>query len=74
MQTVFRGETLRGLLLNAYGFATMGQVVMVAAIAAFVGAGLMLILSVLGIWHLRRATPEAEVFPKLAPRAQPNAA
>jgi len=74
LQTVFRGETLRGLLLNAYGFATMGQVVMVAAIAAFVGAGLMLILSVLGIWHLRRATPEAEVFPKLAPRAQPNAA
>jgi hypothetical protein len=74
VQTVFRGETLRGLLLNAYGFATMGQVVMVAAIAAFVGAGLMLILSVLGIWHLRRATPEAEVFPKLAPRARPNAA
>jgi hypothetical protein len=74
VQTVFRGETLRGLLLNAYGFATMGQVMMVAAIAAFVGAGPMLILSVLGIWHLRRATPEAEVFPKLAPRAQPNAA
>ena len=74
MQPVFRGETLRGLLLNAYGLAAMGQIMMVAAIAAFVGAGLMLVLSVLGIWHLRRATPEAEVFPKLATRAQPNAA
>ena len=47
---------------------------MVAAIAAFVGAGLMLILSVLGIWHLLRAAPQAEVFPKLATRVQPNAA
>ena len=41
----------------------------IAAIAAFTGAGLMLILSILGIWHLRRAAPEAEVFPRLATRA-----
>ena len=74
VQTVFCGETLRGLLLNAYGLAAMGQIMMVAAIAAFVGAGLMLILSVLGIWHLRRAGPQAEAFPKLATRVQPNAA
>ncbi len=74
VQTVFRGETLRGLLLNAYGFATMGQIMMIAAVAAFIGAGLMLILSVLGIWHLRRAAPDADVFPRLAARAQPDAA
>ena len=73
VQTVFRGQTLRGLLLNAYGFWKMGQIMMIAAIAAFTGAGLMLILSILGIWHLRRAAPEAEVLPRLATRAQPNA-
>jgi hypothetical protein len=73
VQTMFRGETLRGLLLNAYGFWQMGQIMMIAAIAAFAGAGLMLILSGLGIWHLRRAAPEAEVLPRLATRVQPNA-
>ena len=73
VQTVFRGETLRGLLLNAYGFWKMGQIMLVAAIAAFAAAGLMLILSALGIAHLRRAAPEAEVLPQLATRVQSNA-
>jgi hypothetical protein len=70
VQTVFRGETLRGLLLNAYAFWEMGQIMLVAAIAAFAAAGLMLILSGLGVFHLRRATPEAEIFPQLATRAE----
>ncbi len=74
VQTVFRGETLRGLLLNAYAFWKMGQIMLIAAIAAFAAAGLMLILSGLGIAHLRRAGPESEVFPKLATRAHANAA
>ena len=66
VQTLFRGETLRGLLLNAYAFWEMGQIMLVAAIAAFAAAGLMLILSGLGVFHLRRATPEAELLPRLA--------
>jgi hypothetical protein len=45
---VFKGETLRGLLLNAYAFGTMATVAEIAAIAAFVAAVLMLALSVLG--------------------------
>ena len=32
VQTVFRGETLRGLLLNAYGFWQMGQIMLIGAI------------------------------------------
>ena len=39
VQTMFRGETLRGLLLNAYAFWTIGQIMFWAAIAAFAGAG-----------------------------------
>jgi len=73
VQTVFRGETLRGMLLNAYGFWTMGQIMMTAAIAAFASAGLMLILSILGLIHLRRAAPETEILPRLATRVQPAA-
>jgi len=62
--TVFKGETLRGLLLNAYGFWKMGQIVWIGAIVSFAGAALLLILSLFGVWHLRRAPETAEVFPK----------
>lgn len=61
VQTVFRGETLRGLLLNAYAFWKMGQIALVAAIVAFAGAGVFLLLSVLGLVHMRRVGPTAEV-------------
>lgn len=64
VQTVFRGETLRGLLLNAYAFWKMGQIMLIAGIAAFAGAGLMLILSFFGIAHLRHVPAEAEIFTK----------
>lgn len=53
VETMFKGETLRGLLLNAYAFGTMGSIAAVAAIAAFVGAAVMLLLSALGIRHAR---------------------
>ena len=70
VQTVFRGETLRGLLLNAYGFWKVGQIMLIGAIAAFAAAGLMFILSLFGLAHLRRTAPEAEILPKLASRSQ----
>ena len=62
--TLFRGSTLRGLLLNGYAFGEMGQIMLVAAIVAFAGAGLMLILSFFGIAHLRHVPAEAEMFTK----------
>ena len=63
--TVFKGETLRGLLLNAYAFGKMGTIAGIGAIVAYIGAGLMLLLAALGFLHLRRTAPEAEVLPKL---------
>jgi hypothetical protein len=54
VDTVFKGETLRGLLLNAYAFGTMATIAGIAAIAAFIAAALMLALSVLGLVHIRR--------------------
>jgi hypothetical protein len=72
VQTMFRGETLRGLLLNAFAFWKMGQIAMIAAIAAFAGAGVLLLLSGLGFWHLRRTDPSAELLPKLGARTPAN--
>ena len=58
--TVFKGETLRGLLLNAYAFGTMGMIAGIAAIAAFIAGAVMLVLSGLGLMHARRVSPAAE--------------
>src|SRR6187401_2666836 len=40
-QSLFMGTTLRGMLLNAYAFATLGTIAMWAAIAAFIGSAVM---------------------------------
>lgn len=61
VQTLFRGETLRGLLLNAYGWWFVGRLAFWGGVAALVAAGAMLILAVLGFRHLRR-TPETETM------------
>src|SRR3954451_17865278 len=56
VQTVFRGQTLRGLLLNAYAFGTMATVAIIAAWVAL-GTGLtLLVLAALGFVHARRTS------------------
>ena len=62
---MFRGTTLRGLLLSSYAFWKMGQIALWAAIAALIGAAFLLILSILGFAHLRRVPPETEMLGKL---------
>src|SRR6202046_5270875 len=59
---VFQGESLRGLLLNAYAFGTMGTIAGIAAIGAFIASAVLLVLSGLGLLHARRVSPEAEVL------------
>ena len=61
VQTLFRGETLRGLLLNAYAFWVFGQIALWAAFGAWVGAAIMAILTVLGLIHSRRVALEVEI-------------
>jgi hypothetical protein len=60
-QTSFQGTTLRGLLLEAYGFSVIGTVMLFGAIAAFLGAIFMSVLVGLGLWHARRTPEEAKV-------------
>jgi hypothetical protein len=64
VQTVFRGTTLRSMLLEAYGFWMFGQIALFAAITSFIGAGLLLILSAIGLVHGRRVPAEKGVLGK----------
>jgi hypothetical protein len=43
VQTLFRGETLRGLLLYAWGWSVVGHIASLAAWAAFAGAAVILV-------------------------------
>jgi len=61
VNTAFKGETLRGMLLNAYAFGTMAKIALYGAIVAFVGAGVLLLLALLGAIHARRTDPEAAI-------------
>jgi hypothetical protein len=54
-ETLFQGETLRGLLLFGYAFATMGTFALYGSIVAFVAAVVLLVLAFLGFRHARRA-------------------
>jgi hypothetical protein len=69
VNTVFKGTTLRGMLLNAYAFWQIGVIALWGAIVSFIGAGLLLVLSILGLVHSRRVSPEAEFMPKYTEKA-----
>ena len=58
-----KGTTLRGLLLNAYAFWQIGHIALYAAIAAFVGGAIFLVLAILGFLHMRRTPAEADLQP-----------
>jgi hypothetical protein len=61
-QTSFQGTTLRGLLLEAYAFATIGLIMLWAAIAAFAVALIMSLLVGVGLWHSSRTAEETELM------------
>jgi len=58
-QSLFMGNTLRGLLLYGYAFSMMGTIAGIAAIASFIGAALLAVLSFLGLRHAKK--PEASL-------------
>jgi hypothetical protein len=60
-QTLFMGNTLRGLLLEAYAFGTLGNIAAIAALASLAGGILLLLLSIAGIVHIRRTPEEATI-------------
>jgi hypothetical protein len=51
VDTLFRGETLRGLLLTSYGFSIFGERAQQAAYVAFAAALVLLLASIAGFIH-----------------------
>ncbi len=64
------GTTLRGLLLEAYAFSSIGAIMLWGAIASFVLAAVMAMLVGLGVWHARRTAADE---PLMALEALPSA-
>jgi hypothetical protein len=61
-ETMFRGETLRGLLLTVYGFSIFGERAGQAALVAF-GLGIVLVLlSIAGFIHAARVPNNKRVL------------
>ena len=60
--TLFKGTTLRGLLLEAYGFSVMGNIAWYGALACFILAGVFFILTMLGFLHFRKEDEERELL------------
>lgn len=64
--TVFKGETLRGLLLTSFGFSEFGTKADQAATVAYIGAFVMFVLAAAGLVHAGR-TPTTEAFAPTGP-------
>ena len=60
-ETVFKGETLRGLLLTSYGFSEFGTKAAQAATVAYIGSGVLLVLALFGFIHAF-VTPKTQAF------------
>jgi hypothetical protein len=69
VQTLFRGETLRGLLLNAWGWSQVGMYAFYAAIGLTVAAlavFIALVFELIAMIRLASATPTDRVARELA--------
>jgi hypothetical protein len=66
--TLFQGNTLRGLLLYGAAFATMGTIAGWAAISAYIGAAILLVLGFLGMRHARQLEHVTVAEPSAASR------
>ena len=60
-ESLFMGNTLRGMLLQAYAFGTLGVIASYAAIASLVGGIIFLLLGIAGLMHIRRTPEDATI-------------
>jgi hypothetical protein len=62
VQTLFRGETLRGLLLTSYGFSIFGERAAQAALVCFLVAGVLFLASIAGFIHAFTTSKDEKVL------------
>src|ERR1035437_5597072 len=70
--TLFTGETLRGLLLQAWGWGQIGSIAILAGILLIVFGAILLLLPMLNWWLHLRGKPE-ETAAQRIPSAPPPA-
>jgi hypothetical protein len=71
-ETVFKGETLRGLLLTTYGFSEFGTKAGQAATVAYLAAALMFLMALAGFVHAF-LTPKTVPFAAVDPQVRQEA-
>jgi hypothetical protein len=67
--TLFRGETLRGLLLTSFGFSEFGRKADQAATVSLLAALVLLLASIAGFVHAFR-TSKAQAFAPVSPTSE----
>ena len=67
--TLFKGETLRAILLNAYGWWTVATIALLAGWVMIAAGIVLLVLAILGFRHAGRAA--AVTVPEAAPAPEP---
>jgi hypothetical protein len=70
VQTLFQGETLRGLLLTSYGFSIFGDRAMTAAYVCYLLALVLFVASIAGFIHAARPSAEHEILARPHPDEQ----
>jgi len=65
VQTLFQGETLRGLLLTSYAFSTLGDRAQTVAYLCYGVAAILLLAAIAGFVHAGRRSAEREVLPRV---------
>jgi hypothetical protein len=70
-ETVFKGETLRGILLTSFGFSELGHKASQAATVIYLGVILLAALSIAGFVHAF-VTPKTKSFAAPEPTGAPK--
>jgi hypothetical protein len=71
-ETLFKGETLRGLLLTSFGFSVFGVKGEQAATVAYIAAAILALLSIAGLIHAFKTPKDKAFAPPEQPRNQPG--